>query len=118
MLFRRKEPLLKRKRFLKDDDIEWHGIVPSKPQWDKDDRFLAFTLIDERDGCDLYVAFNASNQEVDIIFPDRKGKKPWRWIANSSSPAPNDFFEQEHAPKLSAKHFKMLHHSSLLLKAL
>lgn len=115
--FRRREPLLKRKNFLRDEDIEWHGLEPSKPQWDKDDKFIAFSLIDERDGQDLYVAFNACNHELDLTLPEKKENKSWHWIANSSLPSPHDFYEEETAPKVEAKHYKMASHSALLLKA-
>lgn len=113
--FRQNEPLLKRKGFLKDDDIEWHGVLPCKPNWDKDDRFIAFTLIDEREGNDLYVAFNASNVDLDITFPERREAKSWYWIANTAEKPPKDFYSEK--KKVEAKHYKMLSHSSLILKA-
>lgn len=113
--FRKNEPLLKRKGFLKDDDIEWHGILPSKPCWDKDDRFIAFTLIDEREGNDLYVAINSSNQDLDVTFPEKPAEKYWHWIANTSEKPPNDLPTSK--PKIETKHYKMLNHSALILKA-
>lgn len=115
--FRRHEPLLKRKQFLKNEDIEWHGVKPFYPNWDKDDRFLAFTLIDERTGEDLYIAFNANSIDFDVTFPKAHEKKSWHWIANTAADSPNDFFEVDKAPKVGTKHFKMVGYSALLLKA-
>jgi isoamylase len=44
--FRKNHPLLKRNKFLTDEDIEWHGVQLNKPEWGKQQPFLAFTLKD------------------------------------------------------------------------
>ena len=34
--FRKNHPLLGRENFLTEKDITWHGMMPSKPEWEKD----------------------------------------------------------------------------------
>lgn len=114
--FRRNEPLLRRKTFLKDNDIVWHGALPQKPEWDQEDGFVAFSLIDDREGNDLYVAFNTSSHEINILLPERNDKKSWYWIVNTSANAPSDFFDDKDA-KVQNRQYAMPCYSSLLLKA-
>lgn len=114
--FRKNEPLLRRKSFLKDNDIVWHGIEPHKPEWDKEDGFVAFSLIDERNGSDLYIAFNVSSHEISLLFPERNDKKSWHWIANTSWMPPSDFQEGQ-GTKVQTRQYLMPSYSSLLLKA-
>ncbi|MGK5593781.1 MAG: glycogen debranching protein [Parachlamydiaceae bacterium] len=113
--FRNQEPLLRRRFFLRDDHIFWHGLEPFKPQWDHDDGLVAFSLVDEREGHDLFIAFNTSHHDSLLIFPERKDRRAWHWIANTALKPPLDFYENP--TKIEAKQYTIPCHSSLLLKA-
>ena len=82
--FRRANPLLTRRRFLTDNDVLWHGLQPLQPNWGPDNRFIAFTLKGSQDHPpDLYVAFNSSQDDVEVTLPDIQGGK-WEWIFDTS----------------------------------
>jgi isoamylase/glycogen operon protein len=115
--FRASQPLLRKKQFLQSYEIEWHGRMPCAPFWEHEDQFVAFTLLDYEKGEDLYVAFNASNEQITITLPKCREGKQWRTIANSSLEPGNNFFQAHEAP-LTLESQQMLSHSSLLLKAL
>lgn len=114
--FRKQEPLLRRKTFLKDNDIVWHGVEPHKPEWDKEDGLIAFSLVDERDGNDLFIALNTSSHAINIQLPERTDKKSWHWIVNTSQPSPLDFLDGQ-GQKVQSGYYSMPCFSSILLKA-
>lgn len=116
--FRKSNLLLRQTAFLKQGDIDWHGKTPFKPHWEQEDQFLAFTLIDHESQKDIYVAFNAQNNYVDVEFPLPKEGKKWHWIANSALPSPQDFLEMPNPIEPFKMVYKMAPYSSLLLKAL
>lgn len=113
--FRKNNPLLRRDHFLKNEDIQWHGHIPLKPNWGS--HFLAYTLIDAQKHEDLYVAFNASFDTPKITLPPHPKRKKWFVVINTSSPAPNDIVEH---PKKGdpIETFDMLPYSALVAQAL
>lgn len=73
---RKKTAILTDNSFLSNDDIDWHGTTPFHPQWDVDDKFLAFTLKGK-----IYAAFNASAEVKTITLPPGE----WRLFLSSST---------------------------------
>lgn len=105
-----------RKQFLTSSDIIWHGHKANTPSWDHGSRFIAYTLIDPK-GHDLYIAFNAHYEEAHIELPQRKDKKHWYKMIDTSLPAPQHFVESPekgHPEKFS---HKMPPYSALVLQA-
>ena len=117
ILFRKMTPILKKEKFLTDDDIQWHGKVPFNPAWDIEDRFVAFQLLDPKKHEDLFIAFNASQEPTTIHFPFRKDNKKWKWITNTTLPLVNDYFEEGKILQNCPEFFRMSPFSSLLLQA-
>jgi isoamylase/glycogen operon protein len=116
--FRKNNPLLKRTAFISPQDIQWHGAEPSSPNWAHGNGLIAYSLIDHEKHEDIYIAFNAQNQNAFIEFPAPHQNMAWHWIANSSNAVPEDCYEEAKAPEVSHPIFKMLPFSSLLLKSL
>ena len=52
--FRIKNPLLKRKEFLREEEVSWHGHAPHQPDWREECRFVAYTLNDAVHSESLY----------------------------------------------------------------
>lgn len=116
--FRNQNPLLRKGNFLTDQDIIWHGLEPNKPEWNTENQFIAFTLIDTtKKHEDLYVAFNASDRILPVILPLPPAGKQWHMIVNTSNPPPDDFIEESKSVPLTSDHLDMISHSSILLKA-
>lgn len=63
---RKEFPIFSENKFFNNEDVIWHGFKPSTPTWDQDDRFIAYELPKE----ELYIAFNASNEEREVELPD------------------------------------------------
>ena len=78
--FRKRHPILRKKHFLKEEDIIWHGHTPNQPDWKPHSRFIAFTLNDDHL---LYVAFNADFHPAQVSLPLLPEKQRWKQIINT-----------------------------------
>jgi isoamylase len=117
--FRKKYPLLGRNIFLSEKDITWHGLTSFNPQWESDNRFVAFTLnLPDDKGPDLYVAFNASHVSLTITIPKAAEGKCWYWVVNTHNLPPEDFFDEEHPIKLEAQTYRISSYSAIMLRAM
>ncbi len=116
--FRKKYPLLGRNTFLGDKDISWHGLVPLDPQWENDNRFIAFTLNIPDKGPDLYVAFNTSHLPLTITIPNAEKGKNWYWIVNTHNFPPDDFLDEDQPRMLEAHTVRIFSYSAMMLRAM
>jgi isoamylase len=110
--FRTEHSILHLDRFLDDQDIQWHGIAPLHPDWENDLPVIAFSLSDTNASYSLYIAFNASSDEVTFTVP----RGAWKVIANTANPSPSDFYEESEAPLLGSSMITLIPHSSVILK--
>lgn len=115
--FRKKHPLLGKETFLGEKDITWHGLQPNDPQWENDNRLVAFTLNVPDQGPDLYVAFNAGHVQQTIHLPTTGEGKAWYWVVNTHNDSPEDFFDEEHAKRLETLTVRIPSYSSIMLQA-
>jgi isoamylase len=115
--FRKKHPILKRHTFLRQKDIDWHGLEPFKPDWNNQMPFVAFTLKDPHYEHDLYVAFNAQDHVQLVQLPSPPYAKHWRWFVNTSNPSPSDIFENKEGPIQKENFYRMSAFSAIVLKA-
>ncbi len=99
--FRKKNPVFRRKEFLNENDVTWHGLVPNKADWGVENRFLAYTLNDTSHGESLYIAFNAHFEPAHVQLPPLPSKKKWHLVMDTSHASPNDFYENPHTHPLS-----------------
>jgi len=109
--FRKKEPLFQRKIFLTPEEIDWHGHHLHQPDWNTDQRLLAYTLKDPDGMRDLFIAFNAVNQNATIEIPEGQ----WQIIAQTAVAAPDDFVEEQNR-MFQGSQFEMTPYSALLLR--
>jgi isoamylase/glycogen operon protein len=115
--FRAKHPhLFCRKKFLTDQDVQWHGHKALQPSWDGTSRFVAYTLLD-KEGLDLYIAFNAHFEEASIELPQRKDKKQWYKVIDTALEAPATFSEHPEKGRPEKFSYKMPSHSAIVLQA-
>jgi isoamylase len=117
--FRKSIPLLNAKKFLTKDDVDWHGSIPFHPDWGFNSQFVACTRKDHDKHNDLYIAFNASSQEIAVTLPTPSYSKEWHIVVNTGSTIPQDFID----PKLEIEAarcssiIKIAPHSSIVLLA-
>lgn len=116
--FRKKHPLLYQNQFLKEEQIQWHGIKPFTPNWEMNNHFVAFTLLDSVDGNDLYIAFNAAGQPVEVEIPTPRKGFLWHLAIYTAYKSPKDFIENLEETKLDQEIVLMPSHSALLLKSI
>lgn len=112
--FRKSNPLLQRDAFLGEQDVKWHGVHPDQPDWDNDNRFVAFTLNDPDGQPSLYAAFNAGHDYKHLIIPSLPDGKFWRWVVNTNNASSDDFYDG--IKKLDNLIYNMPPYSSLLLQ--
>lgn len=77
--FRKNNVSLRNTKFLTNHDIHWHGFTPGHANWGDDSRFVAFTL---KGSPNLYVAFNASHHNIQLILPY---ESQWRQIVRTDA---------------------------------
>ncbi len=116
--FRKNNSLLQRETFLTDEDVQWHGIEPFKPEWHDNNQFIGFTLIDHDERHDIYAAFNACGEAAKVIVPEPPQGKRWHIIVNTSADAHQDTYEEDIAPAMDMLEHVFIPYSALLLKAL
>lgn len=113
---RKKYPLFRRATFLKNEEIDWHGYEPFKPDWGDKNRFLAYTLKDASGQALFYIAFNSNYESAAIILPDPPPNKTWKRLVNTSMHSPHDF--EDAAVAITASPYNLHPYSALLLQAL
>lgn len=114
--FRKDHPCFCRDQFLTDKDIQWHGKLPLKPNWEEDNHFVAYTLYDLENHPALYIAFNSEQEKVVIHLPPPPKGKRWFRVVDTSFPSPNDYFEQPQTQEPLIDTYEMMSHSSLIAK--
>lgn len=91
LLCRRSHPELRRRSYVNDADIQWHGEKPLEPDWSETSRLVAYTLNNGKGG-GLYVAFNTAHVPLMLELPDPPGgaTQSWRVVIDTSRVAPYD----------------------------
>jgi len=104
--------LLCRESFLSSDDILWHGKAPLSPDWTESSRLVCYTLKDPQ-GHDLYVAFNAYFNPIQLRLPEAQKGKHWHKVIDTSK-------EHQETPSKHEEKFtyKMEPYSAIVLKSL
>ncbi|HSX03750.1 MAG TPA: glycogen debranching protein GlgX [Rhabdochlamydiaceae bacterium] len=82
--FRKKNAILRRTEFLTNEEIDWHGHEPFKPNWDSKNRFVAYTLKDPTAGHSIYIVFNAHFEKTTFTLPPPPTGKSWQRIVDTS----------------------------------
>ncbi|NGX61829.1 MAG: hypothetical protein K940chlam9_01318 [Chlamydiae bacterium] len=113
--FRKAHPILSRFRFLKNQDVVWHGIEPLNPDWNEKNRLIAMTLVDSLNHYSLYIACNAFHHEVSVHLPWHDS--PWYQYVYTPLPSPKDIVSEKSARKIQKQTFTLAPYSSLILKA-
>ena len=76
---------LRKNVFLNEEDVTWHGMQPQQPNWSYDNRFIAYTLKGQETDPDLYVAFNAYLNPIDIHLPPPDKGEKWKLLIDTST---------------------------------
>lgn len=106
-----------REEFLTPSDVEWHGHLPSHPDWSAKSRFVAYTLKDPERRHSLFIAYNSHFEPCDVILPPPPPSRHWHLVLDTAHYPPYDFVDlpQKHHP--AKNRVKMLPHSALILQA-
>jgi glycogen operon protein len=88
---RKRHASLRRRRFLRDSEVAWHGVRLGQPPWnDPGARLLAFTLRGTgADEAPLHVVLNMSDAAQTVELPELPGLS-WRRAVDTALPAPHD----------------------------
>lgn len=113
--FRKAHPVLTRSRFLKESDVNWHGIEPGHADWSEKSRFVACSLQDTLHHYTLYIAFNAFYKQITVHLP--WNEKPWRQHVYTYLPFPDDIVDENRAIEIHSKTFSIAPYSALILKS-
>lgn len=72
---RHAHPELRRKTYVNDNDVQWHGEAAFKPDWSDSSRLVAYTLKKAAPAVGgLYVAFNSGHTPKVVELPNWHGR--------------------------------------------
>ena len=114
--FRKEHPMLSRTTFLTNNDIDWHGLEPFKPEWNNNIQFVALTLKDHKNDPHLYIAFNAEDHAQTVHIPPAPHMKNWQWVVNTATPSPADIYENNNGPILTENPYRIGAFSAIVLQ--
>ncbi|GAA0147701.1 amylase [Lithospermum erythrorhizon] len=83
--FRKARHTFKQEYFIGKSDVTWH-----EDNWGNDEsKFLAFTL-HEKNGGDIYIAFNAHDFHVKVPIPSPPKRRSWFRVVDTNLESPDD----------------------------
>ncbi len=109
--FRKEHKALHRKEFFTSADIDWHGVLPGKPDWGS--RLVAFSLKDP--DAPLYVAFHAGYAETEVTLPPGK---TWKEIVDTNLPWDRHCLNRPKEGRTLEKTVKLAPYSALVAIAI
>ena len=77
----KRRPELRRSQYVREGEIQWHGLAAGSPDWSDDSRLVAFSQRDASGG-GLYVAFNTGHEPAVVELPLWHGRE-WRLLADT-----------------------------------
>src|SRR5207244_773817 len=99
---RKRHPGLRRRDFLDNSDVIWHGLEPEQPDFSPTSRVLAYALDGRLTGrepdCDFYVAINGGQEPATFVLPQPPNGGHWRMVVDTSRDAPHDFADAKTVP--------------------
>ncbi|KAJ6939511.1 isoamylase 3 [Populus alba x Populus x berolinensis] len=108
--FRQTHEVFTHDNFLIENDVTWHENNWENPE----SKFLAFTLHDKNGG-DIYLAFNAHDYFVKVSIPPPPPKRRWLRVVDTNFESPDDFVPQG-LPGIEST-YNVAPYSSILLEA-
>ena len=116
--FRKGRPLLRKKKFLTAEDVDWHGEKPFQPNWTASSHFIAYTLKDPIHHNPLYIAFNAAEAPASIQLPPAPPHRQWQRAVDTALASPEDILEDPKAHPPLKFTYEMAPHSAFIAEAL
>jgi glycogen operon protein len=102
--FRKSHPALRRREFLDNDAVAWHGVRPLHPDWTDESKLVSYTLKGQRTGretdCDIYVIVNGAETAIIVTAPSAPNGGIWRRVVDTAKDAPADFLAND-GPRLA-----------------
>jgi isoamylase len=114
--FRKNHTVFRRTTFYTEEDIDWHGLTPFHPKWERDTNFLAYTIKDHERKQNLYIACNAHHHDVHATLPEAPDDFVWRRIVDTSLNSPDDYVEEHQAPQITDSIYHLNNQSVIVLK--
>jgi glycogen operon protein len=102
---RRRHPALRRRTYLREGDVLWHGVEPYKPDFTWHSHTVALVLDGTRTGrepdTDLYIVFNAWREALNFIVPRAPQGRPWRRVVDTALAPPLDIVGPGEGPQVA-----------------
>jgi len=101
---RKRHPALRRRDWLRDPDVIWHGVIPYKPDFSPWSRSLALVLDGRRTGRerdrDIYMVFNAWIGTLNFRIPPAPQGRPWHRVVDTALDPPKDIVGLDEGPRI------------------
>lgn len=113
---RKRYSLFRKENFLKEEDIQWHGVHPFLPDWSESSRFLAYTICDPEKKEAFYIALNGSFQKVSPHLPPPPFGGHWSLLVDTSLPIEENFPRKRSA--ISSPTYSLFPYSASMLQVI
>jgi glycogen operon protein len=104
--FRRRIPALRRREFLGEGDVVWHGAEPGMPDFSPESQLLAFALDGVRTareaGPDIFILMWAGRAPMTFLVPPSPTGRAWRRVIDTGLPSPEDIVDFGMGPHVDA----------------
>ncbi len=114
--FRKDHAHFKKKHFLSESDVQWHGKEPFSPQWKDPSPFLGCTLFDQH-SLPVLIYFNATKEVIPATLPPSPKGTAWHLIVDTFAEAPHDFRTKEQELRIDQDVYQFSSYSSAVFKA-
>jgi glycogen operon protein len=116
LAFRRSHPVLSKKEFYTDAEIQWCDAQGAPPNWANPQEKKLSCLIHENKSCALFLMFNAGADAVDFRLPSMLPGGQWHLAVDTFREAPQDLYLAGKEPLLeNTQTYKLNPRSSVIL---
>ena len=117
--FRKAHPALRKEAFYTEEEIRWFNPAGDPPDWfNPEERCLACQIFEDNDEPDMYLMFNASQEDVTFVLPELPSKFAWHLAADTSHGPPSDIYTSKSGPVLAEQaYYTVRSRSSVILEA-
>ncbi|MGD8489288.1 MAG: glycogen debranching protein GlgX [Anaerolineae bacterium] len=104
-------------QFLRQAQLQWHGVELRNPDWSYNSHTLAFTVQDRTGFFHLILNAYWEPLEFEIPSPPEHSPNGWRRVIDTSLDAPDDFCQRTEAPPVEGWVYQVQPRSVVLLVA-
>ncbi|MCU7548723.1 glycogen debranching protein GlgX [Chitinophagaceae bacterium LB-8] len=102
-------------QLLNTAQFTWHGVKLNQPDWSHQSHSIAFTVRSLSGVVITHYMLNAYHQPLEFEIPEEEDNKSWKLWIDTAQEAPDDIMDWHIAPIVTAKKYKVMAHTVVVL---